>query len=63
MGLTPYELVYGKQVTLPIEIEIKTLRIELWSGMNLSDAHKGHLNQLNELEELRQYALQQATIV
>ena len=24
-GLTPYELVYGKKVVLPIEFEIKTL--------------------------------------
>ena len=37
-GLTPYQLVYGKKVTLPIEVEIKTLRIALQLGMDLSQS-------------------------
>ena len=52
IGLTPYQLVYGKQVTLPIEVEIKTLRTAFQLGMDLSQAQHSHLQQLNQLDEL-----------
>jgi hypothetical protein len=31
----PYELVYGKYVILPIDLEVKTLRTTLQLGMDL----------------------------
>jgi hypothetical protein len=37
IGHTPYELVYGKQVLLPIEFQIKTFRIVVQVGMNLDE--------------------------
>ena len=37
---TPYELVYGKQVLLPIEFQVKTFRMVAQLGMNLDEAHK-----------------------
>jgi hypothetical protein len=37
-GHTPYELVYGKQVILPIEFQIKTFRTTTNLGMDLSNA-------------------------
>jgi hypothetical protein len=37
-GFTPYELVYGKHVVLPIEFQIKTLRTIVQVGMDLSEA-------------------------
>ena len=35
---TPYELVYGKQVILPIELQVKTFRISTQLGMDLDEA-------------------------
>ena len=49
-GLTPYHLVYGDQVTLPIEDEIKTLIIAFQLRMDLSVAQHNLLQQLNELD-------------
>ena len=39
-GHTPYELVYGKQVLLPIEFQVKTFRMAAQLGMNLDEAQK-----------------------
>ena len=36
IGHTPYELVYGKQVLLPIEFQIKTFRTIVQLGLDLS---------------------------
>ena len=53
MGHTPYELVYGKQVLLPIEFQIKTFRTTVHLGLDLSEAQQQRLLQLNELDEFR----------
>ena len=37
---TSYELVYGKQVLLPIEFQVKTFRMVAQLGMNLDEAQK-----------------------
>ena len=37
---TPYELVYVKQVLLPIEFQVKTFRMAMQLGMDLEEAHK-----------------------
>jgi hypothetical protein len=39
-GHTPYELVYGKQVLLPIEFQVKTFRTAMQLGMDLDEAQK-----------------------
>jgi transposase InsO family protein len=52
-GHTPYELVYGKQVLLPIEFQIKTFRTAVQVGMNLDESQQQRLLQLNELDETR----------
>jgi transposase InsO family protein len=62
-GHTAYELVYGKQVLLPIEFHIKTFRIEVQVGMNLDEAQKQRLLQLNDLDETRQESLQRTTLI
>jgi hypothetical protein len=51
-GHTPYELVYGKQVLLPIEFQVKTFRIAMQLGMDLDEAQKQRILQLNELDEI-----------
>eukprot|EP00253_Pinus_taeda_P022703 PITA_22703 len=37
---TPYELVYGKPVLLPIEFQVKTFRTTTQLGMNLNEARE-----------------------
>jgi hypothetical protein len=37
---TPYELVYGKKVLLPIEFQVKTFRIAIQLGMDFNEAQK-----------------------
>ena len=39
-GHMPYELVYGKQVLLPIEFQIKTYRTTVQIGLDLSKAQE-----------------------
>ena len=39
-GHTPYDLVYGKQVLLPIEFQVKTFHMAAQLGMNLVEAQK-----------------------
>ena len=62
-GFNPYEMVYGKQVLLPIEFQISTYRLEAELGMHLNEAQQQRMKQLNELDEVRQDALQQTTVV
>ena len=60
---TPYELVYGKQVLLPIEFQVKTFRMAAQLGMNLDEAQKQQILQINELDEIRQDALQRTMLI
>jgi hypothetical protein len=63
MGFTPYELLYGKHMVLPIQFEIKTLRIALQVGLDLSEAQQHRLEQINELDEIRQTSIHQTTLI
>eukprot|EP00253_Pinus_taeda_P005959 PITA_05959 len=40
IGHSPYELVYGKEVLLPIEFQVKTFMMAVQLGMDLSEAQK-----------------------
>ena len=62
-GHTPYELVYGKQVLLPIEFQVKSFRMAIQLGLNLDEVQKQRLMQLNELDEIRQDAFQHTILV
>ena len=55
---TPYELVYGKKVLLPIEFQVITFRMTTQLGMDLDEAQKQRILQINELDDIRQDALQ-----
>jgi transposase InsO family protein len=57
-GNTPYELVYGKQVLIPIEFQVRTFLISTELGSNLDETWKQRALQLNELDEIRQDAIQ-----
>jgi hypothetical protein len=59
----PYDIVYGKHDVFPIEFEVKNLRIALQANMDLTKAHKQHLNQINEIEEFCQSSIQKNDII
>ena len=46
-GATPYSLVYGMEVVLPIEVHIPSLRIMKDAGLNEEDWIQTQLDQLN----------------
>ena len=48
---------YGKQVLLPIEFQVKTFHMAAQLGMNLDEAQKQRILQINELDEIRQDVL------
>ena len=62
-GFSPYQLVYGKQVLLPIEFQIHTFKLAADLGMDLSEAQKERLLQLNQLDEIRQAAIEHNTLI
>ena len=62
-GHSPYELVYGKEVLLPIEFQVKTFKMAVQLGMNLSEAQKHRMEQLNKLDEIRQEAILKTDLV
>jgi hypothetical protein len=62
-GHTPYELVFGKQILLPIEFKIHTFHLVVELGLNLDEAQKERVMQLNELGEIRKDALQRTILV
>jgi hypothetical protein len=62
-GHTPYELVYVRQLLLPIEFQVRTFCIAAELGLNLDEAQKQQSLQLNELDEIRQDAIQQMILV
>ncbi|CAF4284108.1 unnamed protein product [Adineta steineri] len=62
-GFSPCEMVYGKQILLPIEFQISTYTLAVELGMDLNEGQRQRMMQLNELDEIRQDALQQTTMV
>ena len=60
---TPYDLVYGKQVLLPIEFQVKTFLMAAQLSMNLDEAQKQRILQINELDKIRQDALQRTMLI
>ena len=52
-GATPYSLVYGMEVVLPIEVQILSLRIMKDVGLNEEDWIQNRLDQLNLIDEKR----------
>eukprot|EP00253_Pinus_taeda_P018791 PITA_18791 len=55
-GFTTYQLVYGKEVMLPIEFQIHTFKLAADLQIDLDQAQQERIQQLNQLDELRQQA-------
>eukprot|EP00253_Pinus_taeda_P033561 PITA_33561 len=52
-GFTPYQLVYGKEVMLPIEFQIHTFKMAAYLGIDLNEAQQERIQRLNQLDEMR----------
>ncbi|TYK27554.1 uncharacterized protein E5676_scaffold22G00230 [Cucumis melo var. makuwa] len=57
-GVTPYSLVYGVEVVLPLEREIPSLRMAVQEGLTTEDNVKLRLQELEALDEKRLEAQQ-----
>jgi hypothetical protein len=63
IGFTPYQLVYGKQVLLPIEFQLHTFKLATDLGIYLSKAQKERIMKLNQLEEMRQAVVEHNILI
>jgi hypothetical protein len=56
--VTPYSLVYGVEVVLPLECQIPSLRIAIQEGLSNEDNVRLRLEELEALDEKRLEAQQ-----
>ena len=63
IGFTPYQLVYGKQVLLPIEFQLHTFKLAADLGIDLSKEQKERIMQLNQLDEMRQAKIEHNILI
>ena len=52
-GATPFSLVYGMEVVLPVEVQIPSLRIMIEAGLGEDEWIQTRLDQLNLIDEKR----------
>ena len=52
-GATPYSLVYGMEAVLPVEIEMRSLRVALEQQISEDEWAQSHYDQLSLLDERR----------
>lgn len=62
-GFTPFQLVYGKSAVMPIELEIKILKMATRLNLCLDKAQQTQLEQLHQLDEYRQEAVLRMELV
>jgi hypothetical protein len=57
--VTPFELVYGQEVVLPIEINLQSFRVAKQDMVSLSDYTEGMMKRIDDMPESRLRALQE----
>ena len=62
-GFTPFQLVYGKTIVMPIDFEHKTLRTTLELNLSLPAAQEERILRLNSLDEMRKTTLNRIEII
>ncbi|XP_015577837.1 uncharacterized protein LOC107261644 [Ricinus communis] len=62
IGLTPYQLIYGKSFHLPVELEHKAYWATRTLNFDVKKASRKRLLQLNEFDELRMNAYENAKL-
>lgn len=55
---TPFKLIYGKKVVLPIEFKIKTLIIVIEVDIDLSSVQWARIGEIHTLDECKIHSLQ-----
>ena len=56
-GCTPFQLVYGLEAILPIELEMESLRVAIDERLGETESHQSRLQDLEKLDETRREAL------
>lgn len=56
-------MVYGKNVVFPIEFQLKTLRIVVEVGLDITQAQQDRLNQIHELDEMQQVVVHPTYVI
>ena len=62
ISMSPYQLVYGKDFHIPVELENKSMWAMMKLKMNWSEAAEQWLNVLNELYEFRLKAYESSAL-
>lgn len=57
-GATPFSLVYGSEVVLPVEIQVPSLRTAISNGLEVSENDSARVSELESLDEKRIETLQ-----
>lgn len=60
IGMSPFQIVYGKSCHLPLELEHKALWATKFLNFDLSKAGESRILQLHELDEFRNFAYENA---